>query len=320
MTGQASGATGGASVTPGRTRAEPAGPVRFDQEFRRKLEALTIVAKRGHGAAARADRRARRVGAGIDFADHRTYVPGDDVRALDWNLFARLDRPFVRLREEDEDLTLSLIVDASASMAWGTPPKLELAVRIAAALAYVALSGLDRVGVGIIGADVQLSVAPVRGKGNAARILDLLGAVHAAGRTNLDAGVRDLLARRGPARRGRTILISDLYDPAGPLGALSRLRAARQEVVVVQLVTPADAGPGRVAADAVVAEDAETGERVELNLTAAAGQERAERYHAWLRSIAGACRERAIRCFQIDATVPFEDAVLRILRAGGIVA
>jgi uncharacterized protein (DUF58 family) len=193
---------------------------------------------------------------------------------------------------------------------------------VAAALAYVGLSGLDRVGIGVIGAAVQLSVPPVRGKSNAARMLELLGDVRGAGRTDLDAGVRDLLARRGPARRGRTILISDLYDPAGPLGALSRLRAARQDVVVVQLVTAADAGPSAsgIAADAVVAEDAETGQRLELTLTAAAGQERADRYRAWLRSVASACRERAIPCFQIDAAVSFEDAVLRILRAGGIVA
>lgn len=307
-----------------RTSAETgtARPVRFDEPFLRKLEALTVVAKRARGSGARADRRARRVGAGIDFADHRTYVPGDDVRTLDWNLFARLDRPFVRVREEDEDLTLSLIVDASASMSFGAPAKLELAVRIAAALAYVGLSGLDRVGVGIIGDGVHAAVPPLRGKANAARILDLLGGVGGGGRTNLDTGVRELLAARGPGRRGRTVLISDLFDPAGPLGALSRLRAAHQDTVVIQLVSPGDAGPAapRAAGDTVLVEDAETGETREVTLTTTERDAQIQRYRAWLRAIAGVCRERAVPCFQIDAAVPFEDAVLRILRAGGIVA
>ena len=299
-----------------------AGPLRFDEHFLRKLEALTVVAKRARGTGARADRRARRVGAGIDFADHRTYVPGDDVRALDWNLFARLDRPFVRLREEDEDLTLNVLVDASASMAFGATPKLELAVRVAAALAYVGLSGLDRVGVGVIGAGVHAAVPPLRGKGNAARILALLGSVSGTGRTNLDTGVRDLLAMSGPARRGRTVLISDLFDPAGPLGALSRLRAARQDAVVIQLVSPGDASPEatRSAGGTVILEDAETGDTREVSLTAPARDAQADRYRAWLRAITSICRERAVPCFQIDAAVPFEDAVLRVLRAGGILA
>jgi uncharacterized protein (DUF58 family) len=304
------------------TLAGPARPVRFDEYFLRKLEALTVVAKRARGSATRADRRARRIGAGIDFADHRTYVPGDDVRALDWNLFARLDRPFVRLREEEEDLTLSLIVDASASMAFGAPAKLELAVRIAAALAYVGLSGLDRVGVGIIGDGVHAALPALRGRGNAARILELLGGAGGGGRTDLDAGVRDLLATRGPARRGRTVLISDLFDPAGPLGVLSRLRAARQDAVVIQIVSPGDAGPAAVRSTGgtVILEDAETGETRDVVLTTSARDAQADRYRAWLRGIAGVCRERAVPCFQIDASVPFEDAVLRILRAGGIVA
>ena len=96
---------------------------RFDEAFLRKLEALAVVAKKARGGDARAERRSRRVGAGIEFADHREYAPGDDVRSLDWNLYARMDRPFVRLREEDEDLTLALLVDGSASMGLGTPAK-----------------------------------------------------------------------------------------------------------------------------------------------------------------------------------------------------
>lgn len=300
----------------------PPGKIRFGEDFLRKLEALAVVAKRTQGSGARADRRARRIGGGIDFADRRNYVPGDDVRALDWNLLARLDRPFVRLREEDEDLTVSLIVDASASMsATGAgPAKLELALRIGAALAYVALNGMDRVGVAVVGAGLSTSLPPVRGKGNAARVLERLEATVGGGRTDLNGAVRELLAGRGPVRRGRTVLISDLYDPSGPLPALDRLRAARQDVAVVQIVWAGDATPGGAAEGAIVVEDAETGARHELTLTPARRRAQVERYGAWLRGIASACRERGVACFQIEATVPFEEAVLRILRGGGLLA
>ncbi len=294
------------------------GSNRFGEHFLRKLETLTVVAKRSRGGAAGAERRGRRVGTGIEFADHRNYAPGDDVRALDWNLFARLDRPFVRLREEDEDLTLSLIVDGSASMALGTPPKLELAVRIAAALGYIGLSGLDRVSVSLVGSGVREGLPAMRGKGSAARVLDLLGRADAVGRTDLEASVREVLRTASATRRGLAVLISDFFDPAGSLRALDRLRAARAEVVVIQITAPDDAS---VPPDGdVVLEDAETGELRELTITPASRKAYAERYTSLLRGISGACRERGIPCFQIPTAVAFEDAVLRILRTGGVVA
>jgi uncharacterized protein (DUF58 family) len=293
-------------------------PHRFDEDFLRKLEALTLVAKKARAGSARAERRSRRVGAGIEFADHRDYAPGDDVRALDWNLFARLDRPFVRLREEDEDLTLRLVVDGSASMAVGQPPKLELAVRIAAALAYIGLCSLDRVGVSLIGAGVREALPPMRGRGSAARVLELLERATADGPTDLAASVRDMLAAGGATRRALAVLISDLFDPIGWRPVLDRLRVARTEVVVVQITA---AGDAVVPFDGdVVLEDAETGELRALTMTPAARRADAERYEALLRGIAGTCRERGIPCFQIPSHVAFEDAVLRILRAGGVVA
>lgn len=291
-------------------------PGRFDEGFLRKLEALSIVAKRTRGGTARAERRSRRVGAGVEFADHREYAPGDDVRALDWNLFARLDRPYVRLRQEDEDVTLSLIVDTSASMGTGAPPKLELALRIAAALGYVGLAALDRVGVALVGAGVDQALPPARGKAVVTRLLGLLGAAQAGGRTNLAAAAREVHARSRSVTRGVAVLISDLLDPAGCLPVLNRLRAARQEAVVVQVTAADDA---RTPEDGdLLLQDVETGELRELTLTPAVRREHAERYRGLMRAVAGICRQRGIPCFQIASHVPFEDAVLRILRAGGV--
>jgi uncharacterized protein (DUF58 family) len=306
------------SSSPSSSSSSPHSDTRFDETFLRKLEALTLLAKRVQRGDARGERRSRRIGAGIEFADHRDYAPGDDVRMLDWGLYARLDRPFVRLREEEEDLLLQVVVDGSSSMALGTPPKLELALRIGAALAYVGLVGLDRVGVSVVGAGVREAMPPTRGRGGALRLLDLLGRVGAAGRTDLAAAVREVLAAAGTPRRALTVLVSDFFDAAGWRPVLDRLRFARHEVVVVQVTAAEDA---QTTLDGeVTVEDVETGEARELLVTAAARRAYAERYAAWLRGVAATCRERGILCFQIGSDVPFEDAVLRILRAGGVLA
>jgi uncharacterized protein (DUF58 family) len=291
---------------------------RFDESFLAKLEALTVVAKRTQAGGARGERRSRRAGSGIEFADHRDYAPGDDVRSLDWSLYARLDRPFVRLREEEEDLTLRVVVDASGSMAMGQPPKVELALRIGAALAYVGLGGLDRVGVAVVGESVRAALPPTRGRGAALRVLDLLGGVTPDGRTDLAAALREIGSAPGAPRRGLTVLISDLFDTAGWRPALDRLRFARQEIVLVQITAEED---GQSTLDGeVTLEDVETGELRELLVTPAVRRAHAERYATWLRGVASTCRERGIPCFQIACDVPFEDAVLRVLRAGGVLA
>src|SRR4051812_10359906 len=120
---------------------------RFDERFLRKLESLVMTIRRSRMSAGmmRANRPSKRVGAGMEFADHRDYTAGDDLRYLDWSLYGRLGRLALRLFQEEEDLLVEVLVDASASMSVGNPPKLDLGLQIGAALAYVGLANLDRV-------------------------------------------------------------------------------------------------------------------------------------------------------------------------------
>ncbi len=148
-------------------------------------------------------RRGRRVGAGLEFADHRDYVPGDDLRYLDWNLYGRLERRALRLFEEDEDLPIDVLVDASRSMAMGAPPKLELALQVGAALAYVALANLDRVAVTVLGRPSRPACHRAR-QGPHPAVLRLLragGRRRAASRCS--AALRAFLLRRTGAPPGR---------------------------------------------------------------------------------------------------------------------
>src|SRR6266404_4729636 len=116
-------------------------------ELLRRLEQFQLLAARRAKSSAKGERRSRARGQSVEFADHRCYVPGDDFRYLDWNLYGRLDRLFLKLYEEERELPVSIFLDASESMSFGSPRKFDFARQVAAALGYVALCGFDRVSV-----------------------------------------------------------------------------------------------------------------------------------------------------------------------------
>jgi uncharacterized protein (DUF58 family) len=293
------------------------GPIgsRFDDRFLRKLESLALTVRRTTAGRSHGMRRSRRVGAGLEFADHRDYVPGDDLRYLDWNLYGRLERRALRLYEEDEDLSIDVLVDASASMGMGRPPKLDLALQMSAALAYVGLSNLDRVAVTALGADAA-GPPPARGKARILPILRYLDAVRPAGRTSLAAAVREFLARRRGRRRGLVALISDFYDPAGTRAALELVRRNRLEAIAVQLSAPDELAP-QLRGDLRL-HDVETGEERDLTISPRALTDYAHRHAALLRELGGYCRERAIPCFTVSSDQSFDTVVLRMFRTGGL--
>ena len=127
----------------------------FDEPFLRKLERLALLSRRAMAGHYQGERRSPKRGQSVEFADFRPYTPGDDFRRIDWNAYARLERFFIKLFVEEEDLTVHLLVDASRSMDWGEPNKLWYAARAAGALGYVALAGLDRVTVTALGKDQE---------------------------------------------------------------------------------------------------------------------------------------------------------------------
>jgi len=309
-----------ASALPAASAASAgASGVRFDERFLRKLESLAILTRRSRISFGqiRAERRTRRVGAGIEFADHRDYAPGDDLRYLDWNLYGRMQRLLVRLFEEDEDLSIYVLFDASASMGTGSPPKLDLAMQVGAALGYVGLANLDRVSVLPLTDGLGEGLPLARGKARILPWLRFLENLQAAGRTALAPAVRDFLRRHRGRRRGLVILISDFYDPGGYREALDLLRYNHFETVVIQISAPEEVRP-TLRGDVTI-RDVETGEERELTVSPALLEEYRRRHAALLRGLEGYCRERGIPCFPILSDVPFDDVVLRVFRAGGLV-
>ncbi len=300
----------------------------FDQSFLKKLEYLHIVAKKVFAGRLRAERRSRKTGAGIEFADHRDYSPGDDLRYLDWAVYGRMNRLLLRLFEEEEDLYIYLLIDSSSSMRLGSPggallsrgsdgriAKLGYAAQVAAALAYVGLSNLDRVAVYSFGEGLRNQLPPARGKGRMFKVFDFLSALSPQGDTNLRAALTEFVHRT--RRRGVAVLLSDFYDTAGYEEGLNLLRYHRFEPAVIQIIDPHEARPG-LRGDLELF-DMESGENRQVTLTEAMCASYARAHAEYCQTLESFCSARSIGYMRADTDVPFEDLVLRVLREGGFV-
>src|SRR3954451_13566774 len=184
-------------------------PTVFDEGFLRQLERLGVLMKQPARGGLKGGRRSVKRGQSVEFADYREYALGDDLRQLDWNVYARLERLFVKLFVEEEDVTISFLLDASPSMAFGRPEKLLFAKRAIAALGHIALAGEDRVVLTTLTGRTARRQSGLRGSSRIFRLLSNLSAVQPAeGPTDLLASVRHAGAQL--SGRGVVVLLSYL--------------------------------------------------------------------------------------------------------------
>ena len=288
----------------------------FDEEFQRRLEVLAIVSRRLVAGRTRAERRSKKTGAGIEFADHRQYSPGDDFRHLDWNLYARTGRLLLRLYEEEEDLSVYILLDVSRSMRFGAPQsKLRYAKRLAAALAYIALANLDRVCVVTFSDEVSERLAPTRGKNRIFKVFEFLRPLEADGQTATADALKTFVAQN--RRRGVAILISDLYDPDGFEAGINTLRYHKFEPYVIQVFDPVEVNPP-LHGDVRLVDD-ETGEARDVTITPRVLERYAAAHAAYRARIDDFCTSKQVPHHAVRTDVPFDEAVLDILRRGGLV-
>ncbi|HET7545800.1 MAG TPA: DUF58 domain-containing protein [Polyangiaceae bacterium] len=285
----------------------------FDDEFQRKLEMLALVSRRVFAGRLRAERRSKKKGSGIEFADHRDYVAGDDFRSVDWNVYQRFGKLLVRLYEEEEDLSIYLIVDCSSSMAFGEQKKFDQARRLCAALAYVGLANLDRVTIVAVNEAVISRMPTTRGKGRIFKVFEFLSGLEPGGVTDLGAALQTFVAQH--KRRGLAVLFSDLYDPAGFEAGINVLRFNKFEPYVVELVDPAEARPS-LKGDVRIY-DCETGEERELTITEGMLDKMQRAVADYRTSIERFCAQKQVPYFPADVDTPFDELVLRVFRRGG---
>jgi uncharacterized protein (DUF58 family) len=285
----------------------------FDDEFQRKLDYLAMVSRRVFSGAMRAERRTKKTGSGVEFADHRDYVPGDDFRYLDWAAYQRFGRLLIRLYEEEEDLSIYFILDSSASMGFGGGEKLRQAKRLCAALAYVGLANLDRIAIVTANDEISGRMQSTRGKARIFRVFRFLTAVKAEGATDLGDAMKTFVAQH--KRRGLAVVLSDLYDPAGFERGINVLRYAKFEPFVIHLVDGADAKP-ELRGDVRVY-DCETGDEREVTVTAKVLERFAAAYEEHLEEVKRFCVGKQVSYFRADVSVPFDELILRVFRRGG---
>jgi len=297
-------------ATPGPA---PLGDDLFDDEFQKKLDTLAIVSRRVFAGRMRAERRSKKKGSGVEFADHRDYAPGDDFRFVDWNVYQRFGKLLVRLYEEEEDLGITFIVDTSASMGFGAGRKFDQARRLCAALAYVGLANLDRVSVVGVSDSVVARLPEGRGRARIFNVFRFLRALSPGGTTNLSDAVSTVVAAQ--KRRGLAVLLSDLYDPSGFERGINVLRYNKFEPYVVHLTDPADARPD-LRGD-VQLYDCETGEEREVTITDALLDRMEGAYRQYLVEVEQFCARNRVPYFAADTSVPFDELVLRVFRRGG---
>jgi uncharacterized protein (DUF58 family) len=287
----------------------------FDGDFLKKLEYLSLVSRRLYRGEARGGHASPRRGASVDFADYRGYQPGDDFRFIDWNIFARLDRLFVKLFAEEEDLSVHLLLDASRSMAFGSPRKMDYARRLAAALGYVGLSSLDRVGAASFSDRLGATLAPRRGRSQVFHLLDHLGRIAAGGRTDISRALEEYALRSGSP--GLAVVVSDLLDGAGSAAWQRGLQALRYrgfDVVLVQVLDRDEIAPNQEGLLRFA--DMETGRTLSVAVDARLRAAYRRRTTAFFAGIEEFCMQARIEYLRTSTVVPFEDVVLKYLRQG----
>jgi uncharacterized protein (DUF58 family) len=285
----------------------------FDDKFQRKLEYLALVSRRVFAGRLRAERRTKKSGSGVEFADHRDYQPGDDFRYLDWNVYQRFEKLLVRLYEEEEDLAIYFILDTSASMAFGDGRKLRYAKKVCAALAYVGLANLDRVTMVTTSDRVMERMPETRGKARIFKAFRFLREVKAEGTTDLGDAMKAFVAQN--KRRGLAVLVSDLYDPRGFEKGINVLRYNKFDPFVVHVTDPGEGKP-KLNGDVLVY-DCETGDEREVTVTAKVLSLFGEAYAGYVADIDRFCATHQVPYVTASVDVAFDELILRVFRRGG---
>lgn len=277
----------------------------------RKLEYLALVSKRFSGQL-KAERRTRKTGSGLEFADYRGYVPGDDFRYLDWKTYLRLDRLLLRLYEEEQDLPIYIFLDCSRSMTYGHPSKHEYAQKVAAALCYIGLANLDRVTVAAFANGIRQQLSPQRGKNQIFRIFRFLAETSASGETDAQEAFKAFCT--GNRRRGLAVVISDFLDPHGFEGGLNMLRYYKHDVFALHVVAHEDIEPTMRGQVQLV--DSESRQVREITVT----PELLEAYKREMQAYSGRLHRHCLK-YQLGyvrtvTDFPFEDLILEVFRQG----
>lgn len=281
--------------------------------FLRRLERLELQARKVLGGQIKGDRRSKKKGISIDFADYRHYTRGDDLRFIDWNIYGRLDRLFIKIFHEEQDLQCHLLIDRSKSMDFGDPNKMAFARRIAAAIGYIGLCRQDKISVTAFGEGAEQFPA-ARGRHNVARLLGFLDKVKPEERTSISNACK-LFSQRVRSK-AIVVLVSDFLDPAGFEPGLRYLVRDALDVYVLHTLAPQEIDPA--IGGHVELFDIETGHKLELTVNERLKEVYKKNVDAYCTQIQAYCTRYGMAYSLVRTDTPMEDLVLRRLRESGL--
>lgn len=297
----------------------------FDTAFLRKLEQLHLLSRKIFKGRLKGERRSKKRGQSVEFADYRNYVVGDDLRYLDWNLFGRLERLFLKMYEEEEELRVTIFLDTSESMSFGTPVKIDYAKRIAAALGYIALCSFDTVRLIPLANESTIagtrpprhsatSLRPVHGKRMALRFFQSIAELPCEGQTAINESLRR--AALNARRAGVSILISDFLSPDGYEDGFNHLLARHNDVYAFHVLAPEELNPDFLGDWRVV--DSETGATQEISISRGQLKRYQQTVNNFCQRLKEHCTRRGISYLFTSTDQPFEDLMLKYIRSAGI--
>lgn len=284
-------------------------------ELLAQLERLELVTRKIFRGRMKGERRSKRKGQSVEFADFRNYVPGDDLRLLDWNLYARLDKLIIKLFLEEEDLHFYTLIDASMSMDFGTPTKLEYAKQLAAALSFIGLVRGDRVRIETIGQPASYRGPVLRGRSNVWRMIKQLDEMAPGENASLAPGVKNFCIRN--PGKGIVLLISDLMDKEGYETALRYFVSNEMDCYVIHLLSQEELQPD-VKGDLKLV-DCEDADEAEVTISAPLLARYQQTLAAFTRGAQDFCTRRGIHYMLANNQLPVADLVGQHLRRRGLV-
>ncbi|MBV8610526.1 MAG: DUF58 domain-containing protein [Singulisphaera sp.] len=287
----------------------------LDPEFLHKLEQLELVSRKIFVGRMKGERTSKRRGSSVEFADHRNYAVGDDLRHIDWNVYGRLDKLFLKLFLEEEDLHFYTLLDTSLSMDFGDPTKLHYGKQVAAALAFVGLVNHDRVVLDTFSTTLEPGMPSVRGRSLMWRVVQFLEPLHAAGASDLTAAAKAFAVKH--AGKGIVVVISDFLDKRGYADGLRYLLARNMDIYVVHVLCREEVEPELVGDLRLV--DAEDEDVAEISVSAPLLKRYKDNLNAFIGGLKSWCTRRGITYIFTTNQDPFDKLILNYLRERGLV-
>ncbi len=285
-------------------------------EFLARIDQLALNSRKIFAGKMRGDRLTKRRGQSAEFADFRNYVVGDDLRFLDWNIYARLEKLFIKLFLQEEDLHVSIVIDISKSMEWGSPDKGLYTRQVAAALAYIGLINFDRVSLYTYSDGLQYELAGIRGRRWMFKVIEFLSEVEYAGAGDL-AKTGKQFATRHP-QPGIVVLLSDFLDKGGVEPGLRYLLGRNYDLYAVQTLSPEEIDPPLMGDLRLT--DVEDDDMAEVTVSRALLEKYRQTLQAYCQSIKEYCSRRGVNYMFTSTQVPFDQIVLSYFRTRGLVA